>query len=154
MYEQKYFVLKYNYFFKRSMKILQMPQNLRDTLYSKQSIRRFSHHQFKKCPANFRTSYLLREGAEGLKIWGEGTNCNTKSFDGTGLCFNFGQNWECVLKWGFMRTFPVTNWCKIPSDGTFPSVLVHLLEFMVYSNSNWCNLESRFWYTYLHFSSK
>ena len=71
MYEQKFFVLKYNYFFKRSMKILQMPQNLRDTLYSKQSIRRFSHHLFKKCPANFRTSYLLREGAEGLKIfWG------------------------------------------------------------------------------------
>ena len=70
MYEQTYFVLKYILPF--SMKILQMPQILRDTLYTKQSIRRFSHHLFKKCPANFRTSYLLREVAEGLKIWVEG----------------------------------------------------------------------------------
>ena len=49
-----------------------MPQDLGDTLYNKQSIRRFSHHLFKICPANFRTSYLLREVAEGLKIWGRG----------------------------------------------------------------------------------
>ena len=112
MYEQKYFVLKYNYFFKRSMKILQMPQNLRDTLYSKQSIRRFSHHLFKKCPANFRTSYLLREGAEGLKIFFGGTNCNTRSFDWNWSMLQIrpklGVRGHCILKWGFMQTLPGT----------------------------------------------